>query len=58
MRDDDVAVFQALGFLAVTAAVTLLFRLNYRVQQRRLMRANAYDKLRESGEFFFSPLSS
>ncbi|MGE5749717.1 MAG: hypothetical protein ACM31F_07140 [Gemmatimonas sp.] len=57
MRHGDQTAVRALGFLAVTAAFTLLYRLNHRVQDRRLLRRDAYKKLRESGEFFFAALS-
>ena len=56
MRDDGQTAMRTLGFLAVTAAVTLLFRLNQRVQERRQLRRDAVRKLRESGEHFFAIL--
>ncbi len=58
MRDGDETAIRTLGFLAVIAAVTLLFRLNQRVQARRLLRDDAVKKLSESGEFFFAPVSN
>ena len=58
MRDGDQTAVRALGFLAVTAAVTLLYRLNQRVQERKSLRDDAMRKLRESGEFFAAALSN
>ena len=54
MRDGDQMAIRAIGFLAVTAAVTLLFRLNKSFQRRRLLRRDAVRTLRESGEHFFA----
>ena len=54
MRNADQTAVRTLGFLAVTAAVALLFRLNHRVQERRLLRRDAVRKLRESGEHFYA----
>jgi hypothetical protein len=52
MRYGDQTAVRALGLIAVTAAVTLLYRLNQRVQERQSLRHDAMRKLRESGEFF------
>ena len=51
MRHEQTTI-RVLGLIAVTAAVTLLFRMNQRVQERKLLRADAVRKLRESGEHF------
>ena len=54
MRDGDRIAIRTLGLIAVTAAVTLLFRLNQRVQERKVLRKDAVRKLRESGEHFLA----
>ncbi|HUQ47372.1 MAG TPA: hypothetical protein VM053_03890 [Gemmatimonadaceae bacterium] len=54
MRHAEQTTIRTVGLIAVAAAVTLIYRLNQRIQERRLLRKDAVRKLRESGEHFFA----
>jgi hypothetical protein len=57
MNDGDEAT-TVIGVLGAAATFALMFQLGLRVGRRRLLRAKAYKRLRESGEFFFARAQS
>jgi hypothetical protein len=58
MRLANERAITTLGAFALGAGFVLLLRLSQRAWKRKVARDNAVSKLRESGEFFLTPVDT